>query len=410
MTVMYDVDAVRAQFPILSRVHNSGQPLIYLDNAATSQKPERVIEAMSRYYREYNSNVHRGIHQLSEEATAAYEGARKSIARFINAASWREVVFTRGTTESLNLVAYAWGRANLGPGDRVVSTVMEHHANIVPWQILAAERGFELVFAPLTPNGELDMDALTALVSGGQTRLLTVTHVSNVLGTVNPIAELAQLAHKHGALICVDGAQAVSHQPVDVQALDADFYAFSGHKMCGPTGIGVLYGRRALLDATPPFMGGGDMIETVRLTGSTFAPPPYKFEAGTPSIAEAVGLGEAVVFLDELGRESIQAHVELLTDYATERLSALPGVALVGSPRTRSGAVTFTVEGLHAHDVAQWLDMTGIAVRAGHHCAMPLHTELKLTASSRASVALYTTVAEIDALAERLALVQKELL
>ncbi len=410
MTAMYDVESVRAQFPILSRAHQSGQPLVYLDNAATSQKPERVIDAMTRYYREYNSNVHRGIHQLSEEATAAYEGARKAVARFINAGSWREVVFTRGTTEALNLVAYAWGRANLGPGDRVVSTVMEHHANIVPWQLLAAERGFDLVFAPLTPTGELDMDALTALVSGGRTRMLTVAHVSNVLGTVNPVAELAELAHKHGALICVDGAQAVSHQPVDVQAMGADFYAFSGHKMCGPTGIGVLYGRRAVLDATPPFMGGGDMIETVALTGSTFVSPPYKFEAGTPSIAEAVGLGEAAAFLEELGREPIQAHVELLTDYATERLSTLPGVSLVGSPRTRSGAVTFTVEGLHAHDVAHWLDMAGIAVRAGHHCAMPLHTSLNLTASSRASVALYTTVAEIDALVDRLALVQKELL
>lgn len=410
MTAMYDVDRVRAQFPILSRMHNSGLPLIYLDNAATSQKPERVIEAMSRYYREINANVHRGIHQLSEEATAAYEGARKSVARFINAASWREVVFTRGTTEALNLVAYAWGGAHLGPGDRVVSTVMEHHANIVPWQIVAAERGFELVFAPLTPNGELDMDALTALVQGGRTRLLTVTHVSNVLGTVNPVADLAKLAHDHGALICVDGAQAVSHQPLDVQALDVDFYAFSGHKMCGPTGIGVLYGRRAVLDDTPPFMGGGDMIETVKLTGSTFAPSPYKFEAGTPSIAEAIGLGEAVAFLEELGRDAIQDRVELMTDYTTERLSALPGVKLVGSPRTRSGAVAFTVDGLHAHDVAHWLDMYGIAVRAGHHCAMPLHTELGLTASSRASVALYTTPAEIDALAERLALVQKELL
>jgi cysteine desulfurase / selenocysteine lyase len=400
----YDVEAIRADFPILHQERSPGIPLIYLDNAATSQKPLKVIEAMDDYYRLHNANVHRGIHKLSEEATAAYEQARIKIRRFINARNRREIIYTRGTTESINLVAQTWGRANLKAGDVVISTQMEHHSNIVPWQILAAEKGFTVRYVPVLADGTLDIDAYAELLRSEPVKLVTVMYVSNVLGTVNPIADMIKAAHDVGALALVDGAQAVPHMPVDVQALDADFLAFSGHKMLGPTGSGVLYGKRDLLEAMPPWMGGGDMISRVTLDGSTWNDLPYKFEAGTPAIAEAIGLGAAVDYLSEMGMEKIHAHEQAITSYALDRLSEVPGVTLYGpTDSAHKGAVaTFTYHGVHAHDVAQVLDSEGIAVRAGHHCAMPLHECLGIPASARASFYLYNTPAEVDALVEAL--------
>lgn len=400
---LYDIDKVRADFPILAREHHAGAPLIYLDNAATTQKPRQVIDQLDRYYRNYNANVHRGIHLLSEEATQAYEEARLKIRRFINAASRREIIFTRGTTESINLVAQAWGRANLGPDDVVLSTVMEHHSNIVPWQILAQEKGFTLRFLSVTSEGTLDLGEYERLLASKPVKLVTVTAVSNVLGTINSIAEMARMAHAHGALILVDAAQAVPHMPLDVRAWDADFLAFSGHKMAGPTGSGVLYGKRALLEAMPPWMGGGDMISRVTLEGSSWNELPYKFEAGTPSVAEAIGLGYAVDYLNDLGLASIHAHEQLLTEYALDRLAEVPGLTLYGPPASGRGAVAaFTLASIHAHDVAQMLDIAGIAVRAGHHCAMPLHDRLGIAATARASFYLYNTMQEIDALIDGL--------
>jgi cysteine desulfurase/selenocysteine lyase len=395
----YDVEKVRADFPILQEYHHDGVPLIYLDNAASSQKPNTVIDAMADYYRRYNANVHRGVHKLSEDATLAYEQARLKIRRFINAKSKREVIYTRGTTEAINLVVQTWGRANLGVGDVVLSTVMEHHSNIVSWQILAAEKGFQIKYIPLLEDGTLDLDAYAALLHNEPVKIVAVGHVSNVLGTVNPVQQMAEMAHQAGALILVDGAQSVPHMPVDVQALDVDFYAFSGHKMIGPTGIGVLYGKRALLEAMPPWMGGGDMIATVTLEGSTWNELPYKFEAGTPIIASAIGLGAAVDYLNALGMENVHLHEQQLTAYALERLEELPGLSLYGpSAEKKAGVAAFTLEGVHPHDIAQLLDSQGIAVRAGHHCAMPLHQLLGVNATARASFYLYNTYAEVDAL------------
>ncbi len=319
-----DVEKIRADFPILQQEHHDGVPLIYLDNAATSQKPSLVIDALDDYYRRYNANVHRGIHKLSEEATVAYERARIKLRKFINASSKREIIYTRGTTESINLVAQSWGRANLKPGDVVILTEMEHHSNIVPWQMLAAEKGFTIRYVPVLDDGTLDLEAYAALLRDNPVKLVAVTHVSNVLGTINPIAAMARQAHDAGALMLVDGAQSVPHMPVDVQALDVDFLAFSGHKMLGPTGSGVLYGKVDLLEAMPPWMGGGDMIATVKLSGSTWNDLPYKFEAGTPSIAEAIGLGYAVDYLNALGMERVQAHEREITEYALDRLSGSP--------------------------------------------------------------------------------------
>lgn len=399
----YDAAALRADFPILQQEHHPGVPLIYLDNAATSQKPLKVIEAIDDYYRRYNANVHRGVHKLSEEATAAYEQARIKLRKFINAGSKREIIYTRGTTEGINLVAQTWGRANLKPGDVVISTQMEHHSNIVPWQLLAAEKGFTLRYIPVLPDGTLDLEAYERFLNEGSIKLVTFTHVSNVLGTVNPVAEMARQAHAAGALVLVDGAQSVPHMSVDVQALDVDFLAFSSHKMLGPTGSGVLYGKRDLLEAMPPWMGGGDMISTVRLDGSTWNDLPYKFEAGTPSIAEAIGLGYAVDYLYAVGMDKIQAHEQEITAYALERLAEVPGVTLYGPEAEKKGAVAaFTLQGIHAHDVAQILDSQGIAVRAGHHCAMPLHDCLGIGASARASFYLYNTPQEVDALIDGL--------
>lgn len=399
----YDVELIRQDFPILHQQHHPGVPLIYLDNAASSQKPLRVIEALDSYYRLYNANVHRGIHKLSEAATTAYEESRLKIRKFINAPSKREIIFTRGTTESINLVAQTWGRANLKPGDVVVSTVMEHHSNIVPWQILAAEKGFIIRYIPVLPDGTLDMEAFTNLLQSEPIKLVTVMHVSNVLGTINPVEEIIQKAHAVGALVLIDGAQSIPHMPIDVQALDADFFAFSGHKMIGPTGVGVLYGKRALLEAMPPWMGGGDMISSVRLEGSTWNDLPYKFEAGTPAIAEVIGLGYAVDYLRELGMDKIHAHEQAITEYALDRLAEVPGLTVFGPDASKKGAVAaFQFGDIHAHDVAQLLDAEGIAVRAGHHCAMPLHEHLKVSATARASFYLYNTTSEVDALIEAL--------
>jgi cysteine desulfurase/selenocysteine lyase len=403
LALPYDVEAVRADFPILQQEHHAGVPLIYLDNAASSQKPEAVIQALDDYYRHYNANVHRGIHKLSEQATAAYEGARLKIRKFINAGNKREIIYTRGTTESINLVAQTWGRANLKPGDVVLSTQMEHHSNIVPWQMLAAEKGFTLRYIPVLPDGTLDMEAYATFLRDEPVKLVAVTYVSNVLGTINPIGEMAKAAHEAGALIVIDAAQAAPHMPLDVQALDVDFLAFSGHKMLGPTGSGVLYGKRDLLEAMPPWMGGGDMISRVTLEGSTWNDLPYKFEAGTPSVAEMIGLGYAVDYLNALGMDKLQAHEHALIAYALDRLAEVPGLTLYGPEADKKGAVaTFTMQGIHAHDVAQMLDAEGIAVRAGHHCAMPLHDCLGIPASARASFYLYNTPVEVDALIDAL--------
>ncbi len=399
----YNIESIRADFPILHQEHHAGVPLIYLDNAASSQKPSQVIDAIDDYYRRYNANVHRGIHKLSEAATLAYEEARIKVKKFINAANKREVIYVRGTTEGINLVAQTWGRANLKTGDTVVLTQMEHHSNIVPWQMLAAEKGFTIRYVPVLPDGTLDMDVYAALLRENSVKLVGVMYVSNVLGTVNPVAHMAKLAHEAGALIMVDAAQAVPHMPVDVQALDVDFLTFSGHKMVGPTGSGILYGKRDLLEAMPPWMGGGDMISRVTLEGSTWNDLPYKFEAGTPSIAEGIGLGAAVDYLNRIGMENIRAHEEIITAYALDRLSEVPGLTLYGPDAGKKGAVAaFSLNGIHAHDIAQMLDMDGIAVRAGHHCAMPLHDCLNIPATARASFYLYNTFAEVDALIEAL--------
>lgn len=396
-------EAIRRDFPILQRrIGPQARPLVYLDNGATSQKPEVVLRTMDDYYRQTNANVHRGVHTLSEEATTLYEGARLKTARFINAPSDKQIIFTRGTTESINLVAQTWGRANLRPGDEVLLTEMEHHSNIVPWQLLQAQLGFTLRYVPFTPDGLLDEDALTDMLTE-RVRLFSFIHVSNVLGTVNDAARLIAQAHAVGALALVDGAQSVPHMPVDVQALDADFLVFSGHKMCGPTGVGVLYGRKALLEAMPPWQGGGDMIREVKLSGSLWNSVPYKFEAGTPAIAEVIGLGAAMDYLNGVGMGWIDAHDRALTAYAFERLSQVEGLRILGpGPAQRSGLVAFTLGDIHPHDLSAILDEVGVAIRAGHHCAQPAHDKLGIVASARASFYLYNTTAEIDALGEGL--------
>ena len=388
---------IRAQFPVLEReVH--GKPLIYLDNAATTQKPLSVIQALDEYYRRYNANVHRGVHTLSEEATAAYENARLRIARFVNAPSPKQVIFTRNATESINLVAHTWGRANLGPGDEVLITEMEHHSNIVPWQILQEQLGFTLRHIPLTSQGTLELSQLDGLVNE-RTKLVSFVHVSNVLGTVNPVARLVEAARSVGAKVLIDAAQSVPHMPVDVQALGADFVVFSGHKMAGPTGIGVLYGRRELLEEMPPFLGGGDMIREVKLSGSRWNALPYKFEAGTPSIAQGIGLGAAVDYLNQVGVDWIWEHERTLVRYAYEQMSQVEGLRILGpGPEERGGLIAFTLEGVHPHDLAAILDMDGIAIRAGHHCAQPLHDRYGMVASARASFYLYNTLEEVDKL------------
>ena len=401
--VEFDVSQVRADFPILSRQIRPGVPLVYLDSAATSHKPVAVLEALRQHYEQHNANIHRGIHRLAEEATASYEAARGKVAAFINAASPKEIVFTRNATEAINLVAYSWARSQLKAGDSILLTEMEHHSNLVPWYQLADERQLKLHFAPVTDDGELDRAAFGSLLDQHRPKLAAFSHMSNVLGTVNPAQELTALAHQAGATVVLDAAQSVPHLPVDVQALAVDFLAFSGHKMCGPTGIGVLYGRRELLEAMPPFMGGGEMIKRVELGSFVANDVPHKFEAGTPAIAEAVGLGAAVDYLTALGMEAIHAHEQRLIAHALERLEEVPGVKVYGPPAERKGGVAaFTFEGAHPHDVAQILDDRGIAVRAGHHCAMPLHQRFDLPATTRASFYIYNTQAEVDQLIEGL--------
>jgi cysteine desulfurase/selenocysteine lyase len=374
-------------------------PLVYLDSAATSQKPLEVIQTMDEFYRRSNSNIHRGIHTLAEESTALYEGARQRLAQFIHAPSPRQVIFTRNTTESINLVAYSWGRANLKSGDVILLTEMEHHSNLVPWHILAGETGIRLEFIPVTPQGLLDLDSLPQLLEL-QPRLVSLTHMSNVLGTINPVKEIVRLAHQAGAVTLLDGAQSVPHFPVDVQDLNLDFLAFSSHKMCGPTGLGVLYGRKELLESMPPFLGGGDMIKRVHLRSFVPNELPYKFEAGTPAIAEVVGLGAAVDYLQSVGMEKIAQHEKAVVSYALDRLSEVPGLTIFGPPAEhKGGVVAFVMKGVHPHDISQILDSQGIAIRAGHHCAMPLHEKFGLPATARASFYLYTTHDEIDRLA-----------
>ena len=397
-----DVESLRSEFPILAREVAPGVPLVYLDSAATSQKPRPVIDAMSRFYEFTNANIHRGVHRLAEEATAAFEEGRAAVARFVHAPSPRTIVFTRNATEAINLVARSWGLSTLRRGDVVLLTEMEHHSNLVPWQMLAAERELRLEFIPVTPEGRLDLSVLPTLLEL-QPRLVALTQMSNMLGTINPVADITRRAHQAGALVLVDAAQSVPHLPVDVQALDVDFLVFSAHKMCGPTGVGVLYAREALLEAMPPFLGGGDMIKRVELRSFGANDVPYKFEAGTPPIAEGIGLRAAVDFLERVGPPAIHAHEQTLVAYAIERLEEVPGVRVYGPPaEERGGVAAFTLEGIHPHDVAQLLDADGIAVRAGHHCAMPIHQKFGIPASTRASFYLYNTLGEIDKLVESL--------
>ncbi len=391
----FDVERVRADFPILSqRVH--GKKFVFLDSAASAQKPRAVIDAMVRAMETQYANVHRGLHWMSERTSDAYEGVRDRVAALLNAPSREEIVFTRNTTEAINLVAHSYGRGVLKPGQAVLITEMEHHANIVPWQMLRDSHGIEMRVAPITDAGELDMEAFARLLDDGRVGLVAVTHMSNVLGTYNPIARMTALAHAAGAQLLVDGSQAVVHRAVDVQALGADFYVFTGHKLYGPTGVGVLWARAALLDAMPPFMGGGDMIATVSFERSTWAPAPQKFEAGTPAILEVIGLGAAIDYVNSVGFDAIGAHEAALTDHAMARLSGVEGLHIVGRAQDRGGVISFTLDGAHAHDVATLLDRQGIAVRAGQHCAEPLMRRLGLTSTSRASFGIYTTLEEID--------------
>lgn len=401
-----NVAAIREDFPILQQtVH--GKPLVYLDSAATSQKPEAVIQVLDEYYRKFNANIHRGVYYLAEEATARYEGARKKIQKFINAKSHREVIYTRNATEALNLVAYAWGRANVQEGDEIVATVLEHHANIVPWQLLAKEKKATLKFIRADEHGLLRADDIETMITA-QTRLVAATMASNVAGTLTPIKQIVDRAHAVGAVCAVDAAQAVPHMPVDVQALDADFFAFSGHKMLGPF-VGVLYGKRALLEKMEPFLGGGDMIREVHLEYSKWNELPWKFEAGTPAIAEAIGLGVAVDYLTALGMENVRAHERAITAYALDKIGAVEGIRILGplDPDQRGGVVAFSIPEAHPHDVAQIFDREGICVRGGHHCAMPLHEYYGIAATTRASFYIYSIPEEVDKLVETLAKVRQ---
>ena len=397
---MFDVGQVRSEFPILAQQVN-GRPLVYLDNGATSQKPRRVIDAIRNYYESDNANVHRGLHALSERATTAYEGVRDTVRAFLNAADRREIVFVRGATEGLNLIAQGWARPRLAPDDEIVITTMEHHSNIVPWQLVCRQTGARLRVAPIHDDGELDMQAFVGLV-GPRTRVVAAAHVSNALGTVNPVREIIDAAHGVGAVAVLDGAQAAPHGAVDVRALGCDFYVFSGHKCYGPTGMGVLYGRAERLEEAEPYQGGGDMIRTVSFEESTWNDVPYKFEAGTPNIAGAIGLGAAVEFMVDLGMDAIAAHERDVLEYATDALGRLDGIRIIGTAREKAGILSFVVEGVHPHDVGTIVDRHGVAIRAGHHCAMPLMKRFRVPATSRASLALYNTTADIDALVESL--------
>lgn len=402
-----DVKKIRADFPILDREVHPGVQLVYLDSTATSQRPISVIDALNSFNSNHNANIHRGIHVLAEEATTMYEDSRVKVARFINAPSARQVIFTRNTSESINLVAYSWARANLKSGDLIILTEMEHHSNLIPWQMLASERGVRLEFIPVDETGSLDLQVYENLLKQ-EPRLVAFSHMSNVLGTINPAAEIIQKAHAVGAITLLDGAQSVPHIPVDVQLLDVDFLAFSAHKMLGPTGIGVLYGKLELLENMPPFLGGGDMIKTVHLRSFVPNSLPHKFEAGTPAISEAIGFGSAVEYLEGLGMAQVEAHEQEMVRYALERLEEIPGVRIYGPQAEQKGAVAaFILDDIHPHDVAQILDRYGLAVRAGHHCAQPLHEKLGIPATTRASFYIYNSFDEIDQLVDGLYKVKK---
>jgi cysteine desulfurase/selenocysteine lyase len=405
--VKLDAHALRADFPILAQEIN-GKPLAYLDSAVTAQKPRQMLEAMTNFYETSYANVHRGVYALAERATEAFEGSREKIARFVNAPTSREIVFTRNATEALNLVAYAWGVPNLGPGDVVVVTELEHHSNFVPWQYIARQRGAEFRMIPLTESGELDLDALEGLAREGHVKVVATNLVSNALGTVNPIERLTAWAHEQGAIMVVDAAQAAPHRPIDVQAIGCDFLAFSAHKLCGPSGVGALWGRRELLEAMEPFNLGGHMIRKVQFEETTWGDLPHKFEAGTAPIAEAVGFGAAVDYISEAGLEAIEQHEHDLVAYALDKLQEVPAIKLYGPPADRrAGIVSFNMEGVHPHDVAQVLDWEGVAIRAGHHCCQPLMQRLGVAATNRASFYLYTVPEEIDRLADGLLRVRK---
>ncbi len=401
----FDVERVRQDFPALE-LRVRGKPLVYLDSAASAQKPLAVLEAVERCYREYYSNVHRGAHYLSHKATEAYEEARAKVQRFLNAPSPREIVFLRGTTEGINLVAWSYGRTHVGDGDEVLITAMEHHSNIVPWQLLCEEKGARLRVAPIDDRGEVILEEFERLLSP-RTRLVAIAHVSNALGTINPVRKMTETAHARGVPVLVDGAQAAPHLRVDVQELGCDFYVFSSHKLFGPTGVGALWGRYELLEAMPPYQGGGEMIRSVTFEKTEFAEPPARFEAGTPNIAGTIGFGAAIDYLDSLDREAIAQHEQELLSYATEGVSAIPGVRLIGTAREKASVVSFVIEGVHAHDVGTVLDSDGVAVRAGHHCAQPVMARYGVPATARASFALYNTLEEVDRLTTSLAKVRE---
>ena len=401
----YDIDAIRGDFPILGeRVYD--KPLVYLDNGASAQKPRAVIDSLSRVYETEYANVHRGVHYMSQKATEAMEGAREKARAFINAEHAHESIFVRGATEGINLVASSWGRANLEAGDEIVLSVMEHHSNIVPWQIVAEQTGAAIRVAPIDDDGVLDMDALESLI-GPRTRMVAITHVSNALGTVVPVDEAIRIAHRHGALVLLDGCQAVPHMAIDVRALDVDFYVYSGHKLYGPSGVGILYGKESLLKAMPPYQGGGEMIETVTFEKTTYADLPFKFEAGTPHIAGAIGLGAAIDYVTGIGLDRIGAHESDILEYATGRLGALNSVRLIGTAPEKAAIVSLNLEDVHPHDVGTILDREGVAVRTGHHCAQPVMDRFDVAATVRASFGLYNTRQEVDALVEALGRVQE---
>jgi cysteine desulfurase/selenocysteine lyase len=403
----FDVARIRSDFPILKQQVN-GKPLVYLDNAATSQKPQSVIDAMNRFYLEENSNIHRGVHTLSDKATQSYEDARMRIQKFINAPDLREIVFVRSTTEGINLVARSYGARHLSEGDELIISAMEHHSNIVPWQMMCEETGARLRVIPMSDEGELDLGAYARLFNG-RTKLVAVGHISNALGTINPVEEMIKTAHAHGVPVLVDGAQAVPHLRVDVRALDCDFYAFSGHKMFGPTGIGILYGKLKLLEGMPPYQGGGDMIKSVSFEKTTYNDLPHKFEAGTPNISGGVGLGEAVRYLSEIDFEGAMAHERDLLRYATSALSTIEGLRIIGTAKRKAGVLSFVIDGIHPHDIGTILDDDGIAIRTGHHCAQPVMQRFGIPATARASFAFYNTAEEVDALVRGIHNVRKVL-
>lgn len=395
-----DVNAIRADFPVLDQKVN-GKPLVYLDNAATTQKPRQVIDTIDEYYRRYNSNIHRGVHSLSEKATAAYEAARETVRDFINAPATREIIFVRGATEGINLVAQSYGMENLKAGDEIIISEMEHHSNIVPWQLLCERTGAVLRVIPINDDGELKLEAYQSLL-GPKTKLVSIVHISNALGTINPVKQIVDLAHEHDALVLVDGAQATAHTGIDVQALDCDFYVFSGHKMFGPTGIGVLYGKTDLLNAMPPYQSGGDMIKMVTLEKTLFNELPYKFEAGTPHIAGVIGMGAAINYIKSIGLDNIAAYEHDLLDYAAAAVSDIKGLKLVGTAKKKTSILSFTLGNIHAHDIGTILDHEGVAIRAGHHCAMPVMERFGIPATARASFALYNSRGEVDTLVKAL--------